>query len=427
MGKLPVQKGTYRDLVSAVYGDRPSSAMIEVADRCNEACVHCYQVQGQKGEMATEEITGILRDLAASGVLFLTVSGGEATLRSDLVQIIREARGLGFVVTLFTNGLRMTRELARELAALEVLRVELSLYGDEAESHDWVTQVPGSFDKTVAGIRHLVEAGVAVMVKTPLMVTNMRRQDEYEAWVTSLGAIPSISPDLMPREGGDRSPEALRADRESTLAAFERSGLLPERGLPSAPVSKPLCGACKNVHIEPNGQIRPCTMLDVPIGDAKAGNIVAQVRSSPAAQLMRSVRWNDVPGCNECALVPHCHRCHAKSLAEVGDALRPYPSACRTALMRWEHETGRDAGFDWAADDAVGPFREVNGRLEAFEPSPDTPEQVALYREHPWLKGEPSHPVPPARPGALVQLRRPGREAKMEKVPGAAAGTDPVR
>ena len=33
----------------------PYAAMVEVADRCNEACVHCYQVQGQKGEIGTEE------------------------------------------------------------------------------------------------------------------------------------------------------------------------------------------------------------------------------------------------------------------------------------------------------------------------------------------------------------------------------------
>ena len=37
----------------------PMSAMIEVADRCNEVCVHCYQGQGMKGEMTTEEIFGI--------------------------------------------------------------------------------------------------------------------------------------------------------------------------------------------------------------------------------------------------------------------------------------------------------------------------------------------------------------------------------
>jgi len=418
MGKLPDQRANYMDLVKAVYGDRPSSAMIEVADRCNERCVHCYQVQGQKGEMPGDQIVEILKDLSDSGILFLTISGGEATLRSDLLDIIREARALGFIITLFSNGLRMTHELARELALLEVREVQISLYSDQAEKHDWITQVPGSFEKTVAGIRHLVEAGVSVMVKTPLMVTNMTRQDDYEAWIASLGAVPSVSPDLMPREGGDRSPEALLADRESLFAAQERLGLLPQPGSPEPSRGRgSLCGAGKGVHVEPDGQLRPCTMLEVPLGDAKAGSILDQIRENPAAKLMRTVTWQDLPGCSECEISASCHRCHAKSLAEIGDALRPYPSACSSAVMRWEHQTQRASGFDWAARTVVGPFRVVDEGLERFEPSPETPEQTALYREHSWLKRRRSPGVQQAQPGQLVQLRRPGRKPKVEKVP----------
>lgn len=418
MGRLPDARASYLDLVEAVYGDRPTSAMIEVADRCNETCVHCYQVQGQKGEMPADQIFEILKDLADSGILFLTISGGEATLRSDLLDIIREARSLGFVITLFSNGLRMTRDLARELATLEVREVQISLYSDQAQKHDWITQVPGSFAKTVAGIRHLVEAGVAVMVKSPLMVTNMKRQDEYESWIASLGAVPSIGTDLMPREGGDRSPEAMRADAKNIVAIHERLGLLPEPGIqPPPPRSKSLCGAGKSVHIEPDGQLRPCTMLEVPIGDAKAGSILDQIRDSPAAELMRTVTWRDLPGCSECEITAWCHRCHAKSLAEVGDALRPYPSACSGALMRWEHQRQRRSGLHRTDRETVGPFRVVGEALERFEPSPETPEQAALYEAHSWLKGQPSGAVEQARPGELVQLRRPGRKAKVEKVP----------
>lgn len=418
MGKLPEQRANYLDLVAAVYGDRPSSAMIEVADRCNERCVHCYQVQGQKGEMPADQIFEILQDLSDSGILFLTISGGEATLRSDLLDIIREARALGFIITLFSNGLRMTRGLAGDLAALEVREVQISLYSDEAEKHDWITQVPGSFQKTVSGIRHLLQAGVAVLVKTPLMVMNMKRQEDYEGWIASLGAVPSISPDLMPREGGDRSPEALLADRESSLVAQERLGLLPQPGSPQpSRQEESLCGAGKGVHVEPDGQLRPCTMLEVPLGDAKAGAILDQIRVNPAAKLMRTIKWRDLPGCSECEISAWCHRCHAKSLAEVGDALRPYPSGCSGALMRWEHQTQRASGFDWAARTVVGPFRVLDERLERFEPSPDTPEQAALYREHSWLKGQSSPSVQQAHPGQLVQLRRPGREPKVEKVP----------
>ena len=90
-------------LVSKLAGEEtPLSAMIEIADRCNEKCVHCYQVQGQKGEMTTEEIFGVLDELAEMGVLFLTISGGEATLRKDFLDIVAYARKKKFAVKLFT-------------------------------------------------------------------------------------------------------------------------------------------------------------------------------------------------------------------------------------------------------------------------------------------------------------------------------------
>ena len=62
---------------------RPLRAMIEIADRCNEVCVHCYQEQGLKGEMTTEQLESVIDQLAELGVLILTISGGEATLRKD--------------------------------------------------------------------------------------------------------------------------------------------------------------------------------------------------------------------------------------------------------------------------------------------------------------------------------------------------------
>ena len=56
-------------------------AMVEMSDRCNEVCVHCYQLQGQKGEMDTAQLKSVIDELAEMGVLVLTLSGGEATLR----------------------------------------------------------------------------------------------------------------------------------------------------------------------------------------------------------------------------------------------------------------------------------------------------------------------------------------------------------
>ena len=66
----------------------------QIADRCNHTCVHCYQIQGQKGELTTEQVKAALDRMAASGAFFVTFSGGEATLRADLFELIAHARSL---------------------------------------------------------------------------------------------------------------------------------------------------------------------------------------------------------------------------------------------------------------------------------------------------------------------------------------------
>src|SRR4030095_7190721 len=95
MSNVPYRRKTSAaGLVAKLRSDEhaPFSAMIEISDRCNEVCVHCYQIQGRKGEMSTEEIKTVLDELADMGVLFLTLSGGEPTLRKDFLDIVRHAR-----------------------------------------------------------------------------------------------------------------------------------------------------------------------------------------------------------------------------------------------------------------------------------------------------------------------------------------------
>jgi hypothetical protein len=87
----------------------PLSVQLDLTYRCNERCIHCYLDHEDHGEMTTAEILGLLDQLAAAGVFFLNVSGGEIFMRPDLFTIIEHARKLQFSVKLKTNGV-MIRE-----------------------------------------------------------------------------------------------------------------------------------------------------------------------------------------------------------------------------------------------------------------------------------------------------------------------------
>src|SRR5271154_5301267 len=82
----------------------PLSVQVDLTYRCNERCVHCYLDHEDHGEMTTGEIKNLLDQLAAAGVFFLTLSGGEILLRKDFFEILEYARGLLFCVKLKTNA-----------------------------------------------------------------------------------------------------------------------------------------------------------------------------------------------------------------------------------------------------------------------------------------------------------------------------------
>lgn len=392
----------------------PYSAMLEIADRCNEACVHCYQVQGQKGELPTADWERVLDELAAMGVMILTFSGGEPTLRKDFLHLVSYARRLRFAVKIYSNALNISAEMARELGRLAVQEVQISLYSHEAAAHDRVTRVPGSFERVVAATRDLLASGVRVLLKTPMLSLTELDVPRYIDFVTSLGAQYAIDPKLSPREDGDFAPRALAIDKHSHLALLREPRLRTNLKQGPKPQSKHVCGACRgNVHVEPNGELRPCTQWAVSTGDAATG--VAQAwRDNPTARAIRELDWDALPGCRACDLRSHCKRCFASAEREVGNALLPYPSACRSA--RWSYESrhgvepavaGADGAADTPAELAVGPYRsdgEHRFRVATIELSD---EDRARMRRHSLHSISSAHGS--AGAGPLVQLRRPPR------------------
>jgi radical SAM protein with 4Fe4S-binding SPASM domain len=403
------------------------TAGIEISDRCNEVCVHCYQEQGRKGEMTTEELQRVMDELAAMGVLVLTLSGGEATLRKDFLELIAYARRKGFAVRIFTNGLTMSRQLAQSLGELAVQIVEISLYSVHASTHDFVTGVPGSFEKTVAGVRHLVEAGVAVTLKTPVMTLNESEMTEYTEFVASLGAVHAFDVNaLLAREGGSRAPEAFQISSARRAELVRELTPGPELRL-ARPLDQAPCMAAETLHIEPNGELRPCTSLEVGLGHALADGIADAHSFNERAVGIRNLTWANIHGCRDCDLREYCSRCYATALAQAGDALAPYPSACRGTLALYEAEIRRPVSLlNAEAISAVGPYRKIAEGLIELKPDVVTPEDDALASRLGWTRRATGPSVAPvsARPGELVQIRRPGRKhAALERIPTAEPDT----
>jgi len=404
---------TADDVLGELAQRGPTSLLVEVSNRCNHACVHCYQAHGVREELDLEQLAAIFGDFRRAGGFIVTVSGGEATLRDDIVEILRRAKSLGLATVLCTNAYRMTPELASQLAAAGVWKVEVSVYSDDPEEHDAVTAVPGSWHRTTDGVRMLRGAGLNVKVKlTPMRGTTVSFE-RATALADELGCSLLVGTQMMPREDGNDAP--LRLVRPpSEVADMFRNGPHPslEDRLRAAP-----CGVgASALTVQSDGTILPCSNLSVPLGRAaaEADGGISAAHQSEEARFLRAVTWLDFHGCRDCDLVPWCSRCYATAAVETGDLLGPYPSACSVAVARYQRARPEAAVLRPSLqcgpgrDGSVGPYRVTSSGLEPI-PDAKTPEDERLAKKFPWAASFPT--VRAGNPPQLVRLRA-SREAE---------------
>ena len=254
---------------------------------CNQKCLHCYaagQPMGETPELSTEQWKTALELLRRANIPQVTFTGGEPTLRSDLVELVRAAEW--FVTRLNTNGRALTPELCAGLYDASLDSVQVTLYSAEGNIHNQLVGVNG-FNDTVQGIRHAVEAGLIVSVNTPLCSLNTHYADTLRfahslgvRYATCSGLIPSGSAcgqesratALTPDELTDILRQAVETARELGMELdFTSPGWLDEETLRELGLSLiPSCGAClSNMAVTPDGKVVPCQswLSDEPLGD----------------------------------------------------------------------------------------------------------------------------------------------------------------
>ena len=283
--------GEYADKMSAPHRmDLMVSAMTRGgAWHCNQKCLHCYaagQPMGESRELTTAEWKDVLARLRAANIPQVTFTGGEPTLRGDLVELVDAAQW--FVTRLNTNGRLLTPQLCRALAEASLDSVQVTLYAADAEAHNALVGAPG-FDETVRGIRNAVDAGLIVSVNTPLCSLNR----DYAAalrfaaalgvrYATCSGLIPSGGAEGAESRATRLSAEELTEILQSAVAAahelsmeldFTSPGWLKEETLRALGLHLiPSCGAClSNMAVAPDGTVIPCQSW---LGGTALGNIL---------------------------------------------------------------------------------------------------------------------------------------------------------
>lgn len=147
----------------------PVHVVWEITLACNLKCQHCGSRAGKarNNELTTQECFEVVEKLAKLGTREITLIGGEAFLRQDWLEIIKEIRNHNIYCTMQTGALNFTREKLEEAIQAGLQGIGVSIDG-LPELHDRLRGVPGSYQMAIDTLQRAKEAELNGSVNTQI-------------------------------------------------------------------------------------------------------------------------------------------------------------------------------------------------------------------------------------------------------------------
>jgi radical SAM protein with 4Fe4S-binding SPASM domain len=332
----------------------PASVFFTLTERCHLHCQQCYLVENPREELSLAEVQDALDQLAALGAASITFTGGEPLLRPDIYEIVRHASQHGFIITVFTSGTPCNLERSQKLKQAGAHTVSVTLYAAEPAPHDAITQIAGSWQKTIEGLQHLASIGLKTEIKFLQMQDNLGQLIPTRTLAQRLGARFVVDFKVTATHDRKRHPLSMQVQADELAYLYhlmaERDPSFAKQLEPRpAPPNSGMCSAGRTrVVIGSDGQVYPCMDLIPSLGNLRTQSLQA-IWQGQEVQKIRSLRRFEHPVCQVCPDQAHCSYCPSSALLDTGDPTKPSTTICTLARVRrqvWEERNGlRAASF----------------------------------------------------------------------------------
>ncbi len=291
-----VQEDKRKEIGLSLVVDEPSLLFIELTDRCDLKCRHCYTSAGPRGKTYLDRsmVETLITQGGVTGYRRVQFTGGEPLLHPDLPRFVKRALEARIpAVEIFTNGNSIDAAFLEKIPSTTMFA--LSFYSHDLEVHDRITGVPGSGAKTLAGIDLLISRGFQLRVGAVQMEENADHWEQTREFLIRRG-VPedSVGGSSMSAVGrGDYHPGPKRDPEECA-----DDGKKGERDFITWP---------GKVCISANGDVFPCIFARF----ARLGNVhrrpLSDILQNPdpvvGAEMSVPERWNY---CAERLSCPDC-------------------------------------------------------------------------------------------------------------------------
>jgi radical SAM protein with 4Fe4S-binding SPASM domain len=332
-------------------GERaPLQVSIEVTRRCPLECQHCYNnlpmgdMDAKRRELSKEEHFRLLEELVEMGSFWLLYTGGEIFARKDFLEIYTYAKKKGFLITLFTNGTIITEQIADYLAQWPPFAIEITLYGRSKETYEELTQIPGSYERCLRGIRLLKERGLPLKLKT--VATSINKHEIFamkQFAQEDLGVEFKFDSQINPRIDCSQSPLAVRLTPEETVAldmhdatrVSEYRGLVQRdrERLSNLGETVYVCGGgMDSFAVNAYGEVGICVLSQQETFSIREAGVKAVWEQSLLR--LRTRKRTRITKCIACRLHSLCGMCPANGELENGDRESPVEFLCHVTHLR---------------------------------------------------------------------------------------------
>ena len=342
------------NLVSNVHQDEPDtfalgdailrSIHIEIANACNERCLHCFIPHEYKTTMIEPELLfRVVEQGIDMNIIHVTLSGGEPLMHKDILSFLAKCRELDLAVNVLSNLTLLTDEIIAEMKRNPLLSVQSSLYSMTPKIHEAITQVKGSFELTKNNLQKLHDAGIPLQISCPVIKQNKDTFIDVVNWAWEydipvkteyviFGAYDRSLSNLSGRLSLDEAEKAFDLEMYDGYADFLQKTAAQREALND---NVPVCSVCRNYFgVSAEGYAFPCAgWQSLKIGDLHIQSVREIWEASPEVQRLRNIRRGDFPKCVSCEDRGYCTICMMSNDNETGDAFSVSEFRCKNASM----------------------------------------------------------------------------------------------
>ncbi|HEU0291666.1 MAG TPA: PqqD family peptide modification chaperone [Anaerolineales bacterium] len=294
---------------------------LAITYRCNNDCAHCYNARERNfPELSTEQWFKVLDKLWALGVPHVVFTGGEATLRNDLPELIHHAESNGQITGLNTNARRLADEkFVQKLVESGLDHVQITVESCNEQIHDAMMRARGAFKQTITGLKNALQSNLYVMTNTTMLRTNAYTIPDTLDFLAEMG-VPTIGLNALIYSGSgitvgtglkesELQPILDIATRKTNEHGQRLIWYTPTQYCEFDPTANNLgvkgcTAALYSMCIESNGNVLPCQSYYRPLGNILTDAWDSIWNHKLSVQLRE--RQNLPTRCGNCPIVGEC-------------------------------------------------------------------------------------------------------------------------